>query len=160
MKKATEILIQGQPTILDGTEIADLRITSAQKLINRDRFVGVSFWEIPEQKIIYATDEIIFTMCAVFGLPIPENNLQAEYLAKSILTVINDFGYSELTVAEIVLAINLNTFERLKNNGGDDLQKVPPPKMPCGAFLASILANYKILRDNLDRMIERRILGY
>ena len=122
--------------------------------------MGVAFWEIPEEKLIHATDEIIFSISATYGLPTPTHNLQAEYLAKSILTVIEDFGYSEFTLAEIVLAIQLNTFDRLKNPLGEDLVQVPTPQGICSAFLASILRNYKILRDNLDRMIETRFLGY
>lgn len=106
-----------------------------------------------------ATDEIIFSMAATYGLPIPSQNLLADYLSKGFITVIEDFGYSELTLAEIILAIQLNSFDKLKNPLGEDLKQVPTPQNICTAFLASILRNYKSLRDNLDRMIESRFTG-
>jgi hypothetical protein len=48
----------------------------------------------------------------------------------------------------------------LKNPAGNDLQTVDEPRAVSVSFLAKVLKNYCVLRDNLDRMIENKLMGY
>lgn len=159
--KSTEILLQGKPFMLQGMqEVSGLRITSEQKMIMKARFDGIAFWEIEEDQHRFVTDEIIFTMAAITGCYTPSTEILAKYLSDGIVSLIQDFGYDQLTVKEINLAIRLNVNPALKNPAGEDLICIAAPNIACVAFLAGVLRNYKVLRTNLDRLIENKLLGY
>jgi actin-related protein len=131
-----------------------------QKMIMKARFEGKAFWEIEEDKHRFVTDEIILSMASISGCKMPETELLASYVSREMVRIILDFGYEELTVAEIVLAFRINTQPQIVNRHGDDLTSVEPSAIVCSSFLANVLRNYKILRSNLDASIERKIMGY
>jgi hypothetical protein len=145
---------------LSGTETDGLRITSEQKRIMAARFKGASFWQIPEDKHQFVVDEIIFTIAANVGCELPVSEMLARYLSDEIVIAINEFGYSHLTVEEIKLAVRISVLPNLKNPAGNDFSAIASPARVSVSFLAAVLKNYCVLRDNLDRLIENKLNGY
>jgi hypothetical protein len=159
-RKATEIIIQGGLYTIKNTEADGLRITSEQKRIMAARFKGDSFFEIPAEKHPFIVDEIIFTICANAGCELPASEMLARYLSEELIIAVSELGYSHLTLEEIKLAIRVNVLPILKNPGGNDLKTVDATRSVSVGFLAPVLKNYCVLRDNLDRLIENKLNGY
>jgi len=140
--------------------VSSLKLTTEQKLIAQARFHGKSFWEIPDDKLRFATDEIIIATSAITGADVPQSELMAKYLSDELVRYIMDFGYEDYTVDEIITAVRINSKTKLKNPAGEDLQTTDAPHRVNVYFLAACLANYEILRKNIDRLIENKIKGY
>lgn len=140
-------------------EIASLKLTTEQKMIMKSRFIGKSFWEIPEDLRRHTTDEIIIAASAITGAGLPETELLGKYLSEEIVELITNYGYEDLTVEEIISAIRINVTNMIKNPNGEDLPVVELPHRVCTNFLGGVLRNYKILRNGLDRLIEIKLLA-
>ena len=129
-------------------------------MIMTSRHNGVSFWEIPERKHPFVTDEIILATSSITGAALPESELLAKYLSDEIIRHISDYEYEEYTVDEIITAVRINMRPIIKNPAGEDFKAVKIPERVSVGFLAGVLSNYKILRDGIDRMITNKINGY
>ena len=123
---------------------------------------GKSLWEIPEEKHRFVTDEIILATATISGCGLPESELLGKYLSDELIRFLLDFGYEDYTVDEIITAVRLNTSGTgmIKNPAGDDLYTKEPTPRVSVAFIAGVLNNYKILRKNIDRVIENKLSGY
>lgn len=130
-----------------------------QKTILAARNEGPSFWEVPEEKHRFLTDQIILTISANAGCQMPDTELLASYLSEEIIALLAD-SYSDYTAQEIVTAIRFNNRLVIRNPGGDNRERVEPPIRVCATFLSDVLYNYSILRYGLDRVIENKINGY
>lgn len=141
-------------------ETSSLKLTPEQKLILKARLNGVSFGEMDEEKFRYATDQIILSCSAISGAQFPESELLAKYLSDEIMELLLNWGYEDFTIEEVVTAIRMNMKSLIKNPYGEDIESVEPSWRVSVMFISRVLKNYKILRDGIDRHIERKIMGY
>lgn len=158
-RKATEMFIQGKPCSLKDMDPHSLPLTLEQKRIWEARMEGPTIWELsPDQQGVFA-DQVVLTMAAVCGCELPSTPILANCIAQEIENLLIKWGYSNLSTGEVLLAIRFNVEKRVKNPGGEDFDRVNPPERVSTAFLASLLANYSVLRATLDRAIENRLKG-
>jgi hypothetical protein len=131
------------------------------ELISNARNSGLSFSEMNELETRVAIDQIMFKGAAICGCPLPQTELFAKYIAEEIKNYILDFGYSELTLDEIVLAFRINIGHRIKNSLGDDLICVDFYGHAINvSFIGKVLANYLVIRKSLDSRILTLLDGY
>lgn len=122
---------------------------------------GLSFCEMDELETRVTIDQIMFRGAAISGCALPQTEIFAKFIAEEIETFVLEFGYGELTQEEFLLAMRINAFGKIKNNAGEDLDQVVFFGNSFNvAYLAKILLNYKILRDNLDRKMKNQLDGY
>ena len=98
---------------------------------------------------------------AISGCQLPHTDFFADFIASELKIFINDFGYSDLTYEEIMLALRLNAKGGLKYASGEYQEQVEFFGSCFNVnFIAKILANYCIFRNALDRKLQNQIDGY
>jgi hypothetical protein len=105
-------------------------------------------------------DQILLRGAAISGCALPSTEFFAEIIGEELEIFIKDFGYSELTTEEILLAMRLNSRGDFKYPG-ETIEKV----IFFGncfnvEYFSKILYNYMVLRNILDRKIQNTIDGY
>lgn len=146
--------------------MSDLRSSPIKKtkyelLILDAREEGKPFEEMTDADLRYAADQIIVKGSATFGCDTPQTEYFAAILSKEITTFLLELGYETLTLKEVVLSLHLNTERELKNPCGEDLQTAKfTGNFVHVSFLASVLRNYMVLRNNLERKFQNHIDGY
>lgn len=157
MKKASEVLIQGKTFTLSDMEAAFPNMKGVKKLIIRARGRGLSFFEVAPEYIRSFTDSVIISIAAITGAELPESDLLANSLSKEVEVLLNDFGYSDLTLEEVLLAVRLNYSSSFKNPYGTDFEIGVAGNRVNVAFLSVVLNNYKTYRDFMDIEFENKI---
>lgn len=138
-----------------------LKLTEAEKKIIKNRQIGLSFSQLPENELRFTADQIILNAAAISGCPTPLTDFFAEVLTSQMNEYINDFGFNELTVSEIVLAFQLNTKGGLRHPSGLEIDKVHFSGTCFNIdFMSGVLSNYMALRKHLDRKLENFLDGY
>jgi len=103
----------------------------------------------------------MFRGAAICGCTLPQTEIFAKFIAEEIENFILNFGYEEFTESEILLAMQVNAFDKIKNPMGEDLEQVVFSGISFNVvYLAKILKNYKIIRENLDKKIKNQLDGY
>lgn len=142
-------------------EINRNKLTEVEKKIISARLEGKSICQLTDESLRVAADQIILKSAYIVGCPTPETEFYSEGLAKEMIEYLNEFGFSELTLNEIILAIRLNTKGGLKYPSGTDVEKIIFSGTCFNIdFLSKILSNYMTFRNILDRKIENFIDGY
>jgi len=142
-------------------ETSRSKLTEVEIKILEARQDGFSFAQLDKAHVRLAADKIILKAAAICGCPTPETDFFAEILTTEIDDYINQFGFGELTVSEIILSMRLNTSHNLKK----------PPHLEVFAiafsgacinvdFLSKMLGNYLIYRNSLDRKLQNFIDGH
>lgn len=130
-------------------------------MILEARATGESFWELEkENDIRHFADRVIIQVSAITGDSLPESELMATAITDEIVALLNDFGYDELTLAEIVLAARLNYYPSLKNPAGNDFIRAQSVGRISISFLSQALYNYKILRNFMETEFENKVKGF
>lgn len=132
----------------------DLKILDA-------RLNGFSFCQLNNKEVRNVTDQIMLKAAAICGTPTPETEFFAEIISNEIESYLKEFGFGELTLAEITLAFRLNTRYALKMPTG---LEVEPVRFLGSCFnvdyLSNILTNYMVYRNSLDRRLQNYLEGY
>jgi hypothetical protein len=137
------------------------KINSVEDLILKSRLDGYSFCQLSKEKKRYATDNIMLRGAAISGCALPETEFFATYISEELEIFISDFGFEELTLSELLLALRLNSKNEMKYTSGDEITNVQfSGKCFNVDFFSKVLRNYMILRNNLDRKIQNHIDGY
>jgi hypothetical protein len=101
---------------------------------------------------------------AVCGCNIPDTDFFAKFIAEEISAFILDFGYAELTLAEIILAFRINAKGNFKNYAnfiGLDIEQISFYGNCINVdYVAKVLSNYLTIRNLLDRKLQNKIDGY
>lgn len=138
-----------------------LKLTDAEKKIIKSRQDGPSFSQLTEKELRFTADQIILNAAAISGCPVPITDFFAEVLTNQINEYINEFGFNELTVKEIILAFQLNTKGGLRHPSGLEIDKIHFSGNCFNIdFLSGVLSNYLALRNHLDRKLENFLDGY
>jgi hypothetical protein len=126
------------------------------------RLDGLSFCQIEGNDLRVATDQIMFKGAAISGCPLPNTEGFAEVIADELISFINEHGYAELTLSEILLAMRLNAEGGNRHPGTGNYMETVAFTGNCFniMYVSKILSNYILFRNHLDRKFENKINGY
>ena len=140
-------------------ETSKLRLKETENKIISARLDGVSLNQLPETELKLDIDLLIFKICAISGADIPKTDFFADILSTEISKFLIGYGFSELTAEEILCAFRFNAFG-ICYPSGDSIDKVFFKGVLSVNLLATVINNYKCLRDSLDRKFKNEIEGY
>jgi len=121
----------------------------------------MAFSQLDEQELKTAADAIILKAAAISGCSTPETELFADVLTKEMVLYLNGFGFGNLTIEEIFLALRLNTKGELRYPSGLEIEKVHFSGSCFNIdYLSKVLSNYMAVRNNLDGVLRNKIDGY
>lgn len=142
---------------LEGT----MNLTKTEKKIIDARLVGSSFSQLGEKEIKTTVDQIMLRVAAICGCALPNTEFFAKFISEEISKFILDFGYSNLTLEETLLAFRLNSYGGLKNTTGETITAVSFTGNSVNVdYIAKVLLNYMAIRNFLDRKLQNKIDGY
>lgn len=125
------------------------------------RLTGLSFCQIEESKLRWHIDQIMLRGAAISGCIVPGTEFFAEIIGEELSEFILNFGYKDLTYAEILLALRINSKGGYKYPTGIELE----PVVFFGNcfnvdYFSKVLSNYMAIRNMLDRKLQNVIDGY
>ena len=123
------------------------KLTEAEVKIIQARSVGLSFCEIEQGSVRAVIDQIMLRGAAIYGCTLPQTEFFATFIAEEMEAMILGYGFSELTEAEIVLALRLNCISGIKFPSGLEIEKVP---FTGGTFNVYFISN--VLEKYFDRI--------
>jgi hypothetical protein len=142
-------------------ETNGLRLTELERRIIDARLIGLSLNQLESTELKTSADQIMLQAAAITGCPFPQTDFFAGILANTMMDYLKDFGFGELTLEEIILAMKLNTKGGLRLPSGLEVDKVVFTGLCFNVdFLSKILSNYMVFRNSLDRKFENFIDGY
>lgn len=135
--------------------------TEIEKIIIDARLQGASIYEMEEKEWRIAADQIILKCSVITGCELPFTDFFAAQLSETIIEYINEMGYGDLSLKEIILAMKLNLPNRHKLPGGIELQEINfSGRCVNITFISKILWNYMVIRNHIDRRFQNMIDGY
>lgn len=136
-------------------------LSLVEKKIIDARLNGLSFLELDKKELQLSTDQIILRCSAIYGCEMPYTELFANVLSEEIISFVNGFLYGSLTLAEIILAMEINLPQTFLLSNAVELEEVNfSGRCVNVCFIAKVLKNYKLLRNSLDRKIQNQIDGH
>jgi hypothetical protein len=145
-------------------ELKDAKIkkTKAEEAIIGAMMSGKKLNEMDDDALRYVADQIILKGAAIYGCGVPDSELFASVLSKEIIAFFLEFGYEDVTLSEIMLALNLNLFGKvIPNPLGEDLMTIEfKGNFIHVSFLANVLKNYSVLKTNLMSKLKNYLSGY
>lgn len=131
-----------------------------EKKIIDCRCKGLSFCQLAKDELVYAIDQIMLRGAAISGCALPQTEFFAGFISSELSIFINKFGYGELTLEEILLAMRLNS-KGLWYPSGLEIDPIQFTGVCFNVnYIAKVLANYMIMRNQLDRVFQNQIDGY
>lgn len=122
--------------------------------------IGLSFCQIEDDKVRWHIDQIMLHGAAISGCPLPSTEFFAEIIADEILDFILNFGYSELTYEEILLALRINSKGGFRHPSGLELETIYFSGNCFNVdYFAKVLSNYSIIRRYVDNKLKNYIDG-
>lgn len=119
----------------------------------------MSFCQLSDSETRVATDRIIIDGAAIVGCPLPQTESFATAISNQLVIFINEFGYGELTLSEIMLAIFINSAGYNRADGQFMKVKFFGNNISVD-FISDVLSNYIQIRNTLDRKFQNEIDGY
>lgn len=114
-----------------------------------------------EDELTWAIDQLMIRSVALYGCSLPQSEFLGQFISEETRKFILEFGYPELTLEEILLALMINTKSDVKYPSGLELDQVVFSGVYFNVnFLSKVLYNYSSLRNLLDRKIQNHIDGY
>jgi len=136
-------------------------ISKIEEKILASRHEGFSFCQLSDNDKRYATDNIMLRGAAVSGCALPQTEFFAKYISEELEIFISEFGYEELTLSEMLLALRLNSKNEMKQPSGVDIEAVQFSGNCFNVdYFAKVLKNYMTVRAILDRKFQNIIDGY
>jgi hypothetical protein len=151
---------RGEQIDLKNMEDPNLKLTKADKKVLAARCIGLSFCEMNDDEIQWSIDQIIFKGSVNYGVLVVESETMAQHLSEEIKILILEYGLSELTLEEILLALRINYSGHVYPSGNEMLQAELKGQFLSTKFLADVLKNYMAIRTIFTRTIENFIDGY
>lgn len=109
--------------------------------------------EIDKKQYSVLADVAIFKIAAIVGLSLPTSDKFADVLNEELLILLTEFGYSDLTFDELVLAFRVN-YQYYRTPHGDTINPIVPYSTFFSINYASaVLNNYKRIRSIVDMKI-------
>ena len=137
------------------------RLTEVDTKIIDARSKGLSFCEIKPENRRAIIDQVMLRGAAIYGCSLPQTEFFATFIAEELQSIIEEFGFKELTEAELILALKLNCISGIRFPGGLEIEKVPFTGGTFNVFfISNVLEKYMRLRNSLDSVIKNQIDGY
>ena len=137
------------------------KLTEAERKILKARGRGLSFCEIDGNLVRATVDQLMLRGAAIYGCSLPQTEFFATFIAEELESIIRDFGFGELTEAELLLALKLNCTTGIKLPSGLELEKVAFTGGTFNVFFISgVLEKYMKIRNMLDAKIQNQIDGH
>lgn len=138
-----------------------MKLTEIEKMIIEARLSGTSFSLLNDSDQKYSCDQIMLKGAAISGCALPQTEFFAEVISGQICEFVSKFGYGELTLKEIILALQMNAKTGLRYPTGSEVEKIVFVGNCFHVdFLSRVLANYLSLRNLLDQKFKNFIDGY
>jgi hypothetical protein len=138
-----------------------MKLTEIEKMIIAARLDGNSFSQISDSDQKYGCDQIMLKGAAISGCALPQTEFFAEIISVQICEFISKFGYEQLTLAEIILSLQMNAKVGLRYPSGLEVEQVPFVGSCFHVdFLSRVLSNYMTIRNLLDSKFKNFIDGY
>lgn len=140
---------------------ATVKLSPVELKIIEKRLSGLSFCQLTGDELKRAADHLLLKASAIVGCPLPETDFYAEALTNEIVEFLNEMGYGELTVDEIVFAMRLNSKGGLRYPSGVDVETTTFKGAYFNLdFLSKVLGTYATLRGMLNRKLQNYLDGY
>jgi hypothetical protein len=140
---------------------ASKSLSKNEKKIIEARCESSPMSEIDIDVLKLQLDQIMLRGAAISGCCLPNTDFFAEIISDEVKHLLLDFEYSDFTYDEVILAMRLNSVGGMRYPSGDFMEQVNfHGNCFNGDYIAKILANYQILRNNLDRKFQNQIDGY
>jgi len=125
------------------------------------RLTGFSISQLSENDLRIASDKIIIRCSVLTGCEMPFTEFYAAALTEQILEIFVKFGFDKLTLAEILLAMEMNWMKYVQLPSGDYADEIRfEGKTVNVSFITKVLYKYMMIRNFLDRKLENHIDGY
>lgn len=143
--------------MLTELNVDSLNLNSTDKSIISARLKGDAICDIDKTQLKLLSDVSIFKIAAIVGFSLPTSDKFADVLNEELLILLNEFGYSQITFDELILAFRINAQGNYKTNGGDIISTVNPYSTFFSInYAASILNNYMRIRKSLEYKIAEK----
>ena len=162
-QKSLSLIIKhrGKTYTVNDLENTPIKKSPTELKIIEARKIGMSISEMDESSLRFATDEIIVKGAAIYGCDMPQTEFFAAKLSDEIVAYLLEFGFENLTTREVLLALRMNAQGDIKNPLGENLVQVDfYGSFIHISFLAKVLNNYMVIRNNLERKFQNHIDGY
>lgn len=138
-----------------------VRLNPVEQKILKARCRGLSFSQLDEGQLRVATDQIMLKGSAISGCPTPLTEGFAKTISDELIIFINEYGYDNLTLDEILTAFRLNTEATWRWPSGDMIERVEFSGTCFNVnFVSKIIYIYMALRNSLDAKFKNKISGY
>ena len=127
-------------------------MTRAERMVVEARGKAHSFEDMQKDDREAASDEIMLRIASICGCALPNTDFFAKYISEEIENFIMNFGYSEFTLEEIILAFRLNACVSDQVHFTGFCVNVD--------FISKVLSNYSDFRKTLENKIKNKIDGY
>lgn len=162
MKSNSAILRhKGKNYSLHEINVIGLNLSDFERRIINARIDGVSFSQIEQDNVRWHIDQLMLRGAAICGCKLPSTEFFAEIIADELTELIVNFGYSELTYLELLLAMRINAKGGFKFPSGLDLETISFFGNSFNVdYYSKVLNNYMTIRNLLDRKLQNFIDGY
>jgi hypothetical protein len=114
-----------------------------------------------ESETRVAIDQIILRCSADVGCDLPFTDMFANVLSEQIILFIDNCGYLNYTLKEILLCLQINLMHPLPSYLAVEVDEVKfSGRCVNVSFMSKTLNNYKLIRNQLDRKLQNFIDGY
>lgn len=106
-------------------------------------------------------DTMIPRFSAISGCNLPNTSFFSWFVTDEIMIFLRDFGYSDYSLQEVLLAFRFNSEGGNKYPNGEEVEQIRFTGSCINVdYLSKIMLNYKQMRDLLDKKIKNKIDGY
>lgn len=125
------------------------------------RLDGKTFSQMTDEESVIATNQIILSSSVGFGCDLPFTEMFSNVLSEQILLLINNCGFENYTLSEVLLSLQINLMHPLPSYLAVELNEVVFSGRCVNVnFISKTLNNYKAIRYQLDRKLQNFIDGY
>lgn len=136
------------------------RLSPTENKIIELRLTGNSLFELSEDDMRYAIDQIMLRGAAITGAPLPQTEFFATFIFSELTIFLLEMGYAELTLAEILFALRLNSAGKMKYSDGDSVKVEFRGNCFNVDFVSNVLSAYMSMRNSVDRKLQNQIDGF
>lgn len=98
---------------------------------------------------------------AISGCPTPLTEGFAQIIANELIVFINEYGYGNLTLQEVLTAMRLNAAGHWKWPSGDTVERIEFSGTCFNVtFISKVLYPYFAIRSNMDRKFQNKLDGH
>ena len=161
ISNSTVLLHRGSQYGLNELSKQYSKATKVEQRIIEARLCGFSISQMPEGELTDGLQDVLVSISVISGHGLPEDTFFADRLTREIILHLNNFGFSDLTLSEIVLSFNLNCKCGIKYPSGSEVIVTEIfGKNISVDYVSRVLNAYRTLRIMLDNQLKNIIDGY